>query len=164
MSRTSKSKNQSPIEQVTLTMSRDQAMVVEHACELYARLKIGQFHHITEQMLDYGEKDREDGLKSWCERRDIANDILKAAALVIYGRNPYGYPDVSKDKLHNRAWDVYQVLRYTRCWHDNPEGNFWSVCYDTPMSLIDEPLPECTVTTGDTVTNSKQSYKCSTNS
>lgn len=142
MSTKKKNTNQ---EKVIIELSREQAMVVERACELFARLKIGQFNHITEQMMEYDPGRKEDFLKGWCSRRDMANDILRCAANVIYGQNAYGYPDILKDVYHHRAWDVYQVLRYTRCWHDNPEGNKWSVCYDTPMSLIDEPLPNCEI-------------------
>lgn len=125
-------------EQYTLTLSREQAIIVESACELYARLKIGQFNRITEMMLDI--KNVED----YCFRRDIADGILKTAACVIFGMNQYGLPDVTKDIPHNRAWDVYQVLRYTRSWHENPKGG-WTVNYDKPMSLIGEPLPKCEI-------------------
>ena len=39
-------------ERVTLEVSREQAMIVERACELFARLEIGQFKEISDQFLE----------------------------------------------------------------------------------------------------------------
>lgn len=129
-------------EMVVLEMTRDQALIVENACELLARLHIGQFKTVTEMVLPIHGKDIDD----YCRRRDDANDALMLAAKIIFGRSCYDQPDVqTKDEDHNRAWNVYQILRYTRSWHDNPEGNHWSVCYDKPLNLLNEPLPKCEI-------------------
>lgn len=91
--------------QYVLTLSPEQALVVEQACELYARLKIGQFETITEKLMDdYSASDY--GL-----RRDAANSLLRAAAEVIFGRDPHGQLNVSKGAQHKRAWAVYTTLR-----------------------------------------------------
>lgn len=133
-------------EMVVLELTRDQALTVENACELLARLHIGQFRFVSEMILPFvaGRVDE------YCRRRDDANDALELASKLIFGRNCYNQPDCSsKDdynsEQHNRAWNVYQVLRYTRSWHDNPEGNHWSVCYDKPMNMLNEPLPKCKI-------------------
>lgn len=128
-------------EKFVLTLTREQASIVEDACELYARLKIGQFNRITEMML------RVSASEDYCFRREIANNILKSAACIIFGMNAYGMPDCKQDTEHHRAWDVYQVLRYTRSWHDHPEGGF-TVNFDKPMTFIGEPLPECEIVEG----------------
>lgn len=125
-------------EKYMLTLTRDQAEVVKNALELFARLKIGQFNRITEMMLNVRDVD------DLCKRRDEADRLLKSAACFIYGRNPYGQPDAKQDDLYHRAWSVYEIIRYTMAWYDNPDGGF-GCCYDEPMPYGDEPRPECGV-------------------
>ena len=112
-------------EKYVLTLTRDQALVAQNALELYARLKIGQFNRISELMLDVRSVDE------YCKRRDLANDLLQIVAGITYGKNAYGCPDVQKDALHRRAWNIYATLRYHMAWHDNPEGGI-GCCYDEP--------------------------------
>lgn len=57
-------------EKVVLTLTREQAQMVEDACELYARLRIGQFERIVEMMLDVRDAE------NYCERRDTATALL----------------------------------------------------------------------------------------
>lgn len=119
-----------------LVMSEEQAYVVEQAVELLARLKIGQFERITEMLLPVR------GVEDYHTRRATANDALRLAANLVLGRDAYNHPNSMKDDVHCRAWDVYQMLRSTRCWHTNPEGGF-AVCFDTPRSTMGEQLPFC---------------------
>lgn len=127
-------------ERVVLEMTREQAQIVERACELLARLRLGQLEHITEACLDYGST-------QYFKRRDYVNPFLEAAAKVIFGVTTYGYPDCKEDDVFQRAWSVYEVLRYTRCWHDHPEGGSWSVCFHQPLNRLPagEPLPKCEI-------------------
>ena len=127
-------------ERVILEMTREQADIVERACELLARLRLGQLEHITEACLDLGSTE-------YFRRRDYVNPFFEAAAKVIYGVTAYGYPDCKKDEVFHRAWSVYEILRYTRCWHDHPEGCSWSVCFDPPINTLPnaEPLPKCEI-------------------
>lgn len=124
--------------QVVLTMTMDQARMVDTACELYARLKIGQFEIITEQMLNVGD------VEEYCKRRDIANDLLHSVACVIYGRNINGMPHAQKDAMHHRAWNIHQAIRYCIAWHEHPEGG-WGVCFDRPYPDGGEPVPEARI-------------------
>lgn len=127
-------------ERVVLEMTREQAQIVERACELLARLHLGQFEHIIEACLDFGSED-------YCKRRDYVRPFLEAAAKVIYGVSAYGYPDCREDDVFLRSWSVYEVLRYTRCWHDHPEGSSWSVCFDPPLNRLPdgESMPKCKI-------------------
>ena len=127
-------------ERVVLEVTREQAQIIERDCELLARLRLGQFEHITEACLDFGSAE-------YCKRRDYVNPFLDAAAKVIYGVTTYGYPNCKEDDVFHRAWSVYEVLRYTRCWHDHPEGGSWSVCFDPPLNRLPagEPLPTCEI-------------------
>ena len=130
-------------ERVTLEVSREQAMIVERACELFARLEIGQFKEISDQFLEriWAHKDNQ-------ERRYIADELLETTARVIFGRNAWNMPDVGEKSLeHMRAWEVYTALRYTRSCHDHPEeiGKSWSVCFDPPMSESGDGVPKCEI-------------------
>lgn len=129
-------------EKYVLTLTRDQAITTKNALELYARLKIGQFERITELMLDVRNVDE------YCRRRDLANDLLKVVACIIFGRNQYGFPSVEKDELHHRAWNIYAALRYHMAWHDDPSGNSWSVVFDKPYPYGGESIPGCRVVPG----------------
>lgn len=118
--------------------------MVQDACELLARLKIGQFSSITELLLDLG-------LKDYCERRDNVNDLLRVASNIMFGRTTYGSPAVKHDTIHCRAWDIYTVLRHAMWEYDNPDPNNrdgWCVAADTPRQTADEPLPGCEVIAG----------------
>lgn len=130
-------------EKYVLTLTREQAITTQHALELYARLKIGQFNRLTEMMLDVRSVDE------YCKRRDLANELLRVVACIIFGRNEYGQPKVEKDDAHHRAWNIYAMLRYRMAWHDDPKGKVWSVAYDKPYPWNNEPLPECEVIAGE---------------
>ena len=126
-------------EHVTLTMTRDQAAVVERACELLSRLHIGQFDMITQELMHY------DKSESWFKRRDTADGLMNMAAQVIFGKNSYGQPDVKEKDIDSmRAWTVYTTLRYARMWHDYPEGGT-GVSWDKPLAYGEE-MPSCMIT------------------
>ena len=133
------SKNQPPkAEKYVLTLTREQAIMVSNTCELFARLKIGQFDRITEHLLD-------PSLEDYCDKRDLANDLLKIVACTLLGSTVYRTPCTQPDDLHHRAWNIHAVIRHCMAWHDNPKGNVWSVAYDKPFPHGGEPLPEIKV-------------------
>ena len=122
-------------EQVVLTLTREQAAAVEDACELAARLRMGQFNIITEQLI--GLMNRDDVYRD----RDWANELLKTVAKMIFGTNQYGWPDIpekSFECLRNIA--VWTTLRHARAWHDHPEGGI-GVSWDKPLGY-GEKMPK----------------------
>ena len=127
-------------ERYILTLSPDQEYITEQALELLARLHIGQFERIAELLVDPRDQD-------YCRRRDLAHDLLRLAAIVVFGRNACNYPDVKKkSEEHERAWTIYSVLRHARSWHENPKGGI-TVNYDEPLNLAGGPMPKCKVAT-----------------
>lgn len=129
-----------PEERYVLTLTPEQEYIVEQALELLARLHIGQFERIAELLCDPRDID-------YCKRRDLARDLLRLAAIVVFGRNACNYPDINgKSEEHERAWTIYSVLRHARSWHENPEGGF-TVNYDEPLNLTGGPMPKCKVVT-----------------
>lgn len=127
-----------PEERYVLTLTSEQEYIVEQALELLARLHIGQFERVAELLCDPRDTD-------YCKRRDLARDLLRLAAIVVFGRSPINYPDVKgKSTEHELAWTIYSVLRYTRSWHENPEGGI-AVNYDEPLNLAGGPMPKCEI-------------------
>ena len=127
-----------PEERYVLTLTPEQEYIVEQALELLARLHIGQFERIAELLCDPRDTD-------YCKRRDLARDLLRLAAIVVFGRNACNYPDVKKKREeHELAWTIYSVLRYTRSWRENPKGGI-TVNYDEPLNLTGEPMPKCEI-------------------
>lgn len=130
-------------EKYVLTLTREQAVVTRDALELYARLRIGQFKRITEMMLDVRSADE------YCQRRGVADDILNAAACIIFGRNEYGRPNFKEDALYHRAWNIYSEIRYRMAWHDYPQGGY-GVSFDKPYPCGGEPVPDCRIQISET--------------
>ena len=129
---------ENPKERYILTLTPEQERIVEQALELLARLHIGQFERIAELLCDPRDTD-------YCQRSDLARDLLRLAALVVFGRSACNYPDIkAKSKGHESAWTIYSVLRYTRSWNENPEGGF-TVNYDKPLNLAGGPMPKCEI-------------------
>lgn len=127
-----------PEERYVLTLTPEQEYIVEQALELLARLHIGQFERIAELLCDPRDID-------YCKRRDLARDLLRLAAIVVFGRNACNYPDINgKSEEHEWAWTIYSVLRHARSWHENPEGGF-TVNYDEPLNLTGGPMPKCEI-------------------
>lgn len=127
-----------PEERYVLTLTSEQEYIVEQALELLARLHIGQFERVAELLCDPRDID-------YCKRRDLARDLLRLAAIVVFGRNACNYPDINgKSEEHERAWTIYSVLRHARSWHENPEGGF-TVNYDEPLNLTGGPMPKCEI-------------------
>lgn len=110
-----------------LELTEAQAKTVSQACEFFARIRMGQFHEIPHLCLA-NEMDSVD----YCARKDAANKYLLDARKAIYPElNGIGHSyGVGKFLEADRAFDVYQVLRYAL-------GD-----QRTPFQL-GEPLPTC---------------------
>lgn len=111
---------------IELTLTTEQARVVAQACEFFARIKMGQFDEIPHLLLANVTGDE------FCRRREATEKLLLEVRKYIYPDlfgigHSYG---LGKFQDADRAFDVYQVLRYAL---GDPR---------TPFSF-DEPLPTC---------------------
>ena len=124
-----------------VTMTEEQARAASRACELYCRLIDGQLDELNHDLLL--RETRED----ICERREEAMDLLLKLKKIYFPElhghgHSYG---LGHDIVADRAWVVYQAIRYCMAWHDHPEGGI-GCHFDPPFSLnVDEPLPSCEV-------------------
>lgn len=114
---------------IELHLSKEQAQVVSQACEFFARIKMGQFDEIPLICLSHDLP-----IGEYCSRKAAAEKTLLESRKYIYPElhgsgHSYG---VGKFTDADRAFDVYQVLRYAL---GDPR---------TPFSF-DEPLPICII-------------------
>ena len=110
-----------------LDLNEDQARTVAQACEFFARIKMGQFQEIPYLLLS-----NELSGVDYCKKRELANKYLLDARKVIFPElNGIGHSyGVGKFADADRAFDVYQVLRYAL---GDPREPF----------QLGEPLPSC---------------------
>lgn len=138
-------------EQIQLTMDRDVAGIVMRACEFYSRVLCGQYDQIPNEVMDSrlakilkeeGKEKMHEKFDEVIRQRDDAADVFKNARKIqfpeldLFAHYGFGYSE-----LTDRAFDVYQVLRYAIAWHDHPEGGY-TVNFDKPMSKYELPKAE----------------------
>ena len=130
---------------IALEISESHARVVQDACELLMRMKLGQSTFPTEIMLGWPGHE-EMSTKEYCRRRDIANPIMEAYLKTVLGRNAYGLPDGKKDEVECMAYEVWGTIRHAIWQHEHPNGSeSWSVLSQPPLHESDGPMPKCEV-------------------
>lgn len=93
---------------IRLTLTEEQARVVNIACEFYARIRMGQFKEITWRMLDLSISTEE-----YCDRRDEAERLLLEVRKQIYpDLDGWGHSyGMGRFEDADLAYDVHQVIR-----------------------------------------------------
>lgn len=133
-------------ETITLTMTREHAQIVQDACEMLMRLKLGQTVCAVDMLIGWPKPDRDDmDMKEYRLRRDMANDILKTALRVLLGDNKYGLPEGKKDDAEARAYEIWGTLRHALYMHDGGEYDSYDVRSTEPMSESGLTMPVCRV-------------------
>ena len=123
-----------------LTMDKETALMVDRACEFYARMVFGQFKEAANEVFyAWPEKYQNE---NFCEMKERAEAYLTLSKMELF---PELHPGASYGVGHNRssdvAWNIHQVIRYGISWHDHPEGGL-TVNFDKPMRYADSPMPE----------------------
>lgn len=132
----------------TVTLTEKQIGVIQAACEVLARLGIGQFSDALDWLPTKPDYDR------WHDDQIEISRILKRH--MIDGIDGYSSnfsvhsPKVSESV--RIAWDLYQVVRHRLSWDraiadgyvaslDAPRNwnKMLGVCYDNPMVISSEP-------------------------
>ena len=110
-----------------LELTEEQAKIAAQACEFFARIRMGQFQEIHYLCLRSEISGGE-----YCARRNIAEKHLLDARKAIYPElNGIGHSyGVGKFQDADRAFDIYQVLRYAL---GDPRAPY----------RLGEPLPVC---------------------
>ena len=130
---------------IILELSEDHARVVQDACEMLMRMRLGQTMQPTELMLGWP---MHQGMSTdeYCIRRDIAYDALKAFLTAVGCRE--GLP---KDEMEMLAYEVWGTIRHAVWQHENPDtkdswdADSWDVRSQEPLSESGKPMPVCRV-------------------
>lgn len=106
------------------------------ALEFYSRVRMGQFHVISDEFR-FEHEFNQDNARFYLDRlRELVFPELES-------NEYYGiYNDIVGPG--QEAWDIHQVIRYARAWKRHPEGG-WTVDFSTPIKAGKEPLPEITI-------------------
>lgn len=137
--------NKAESETIVVEMTREQAYAVMNACELLARLEIGQFKEIVWNFIDkfHTADNKFDSVS-----REDADALAEQLCKKIFGTNKYGWPNIDKKSIrHQRCWAVYSTIRYVLAWHDHPEGGN-TVNFNEPLGY-GEKMPKCRIEGGD---------------
>lgn len=134
-------------EAITLTMTREHAQIVQNACEMLMRLKLGQTGYVVDMLIGWPKPDEKGDMdiKEYCLRRDMANDILKTALRVLLGDNKYGLPDGKKDYAEALAYEIWGTMRHALYMHDGDDYDCYDVRSREPMSESGLTMPVCRV-------------------
>lgn len=120
----------------TLHINATQARAISTACEVLARLGMGQFKDALEHL-----PLRETMPDGWHEDMEGIAHILKKHTTIIPGVGAYLANVSHKTSDQSKtAWDIYQVVRHRLAWDARPEGNPMSVMFDQPLKTSPEPL------------------------
>ena len=135
----------------TLTITREQASTLQTACEVLARLGIGQFRDALDHlpMAEF----RPSG---WHDDMDAIGAILRKHTIshVDGWRSSLGIGGDRTSAVAKDAWDLYQVIRHRLSWdaaiargdiqpgQPRDWGKMMGVSYDHPMQTGAEPLAQ----------------------
>lgn len=129
----------------TITCSEEQALVIQDALELFARLRMGQFDSI--RWLVFPEVHGGNVSVDDCQQLSNLLNIVGDHAASLVGTK---YAGISNDAVGDnakRAWIAYQNIRHALAWSKVPLGKTrpdMCVRYNEPMNLLNEPMPEVT--------------------
>ena len=124
----------------TLTLTERQAAELQEACELLARIKIGQIDNAVERLPGYYDQ------QDWGRAHEACREIRRLANTLM--------PGAMKRREDGIAWDLYQVIRHRLAWDraygrgviQPGEPRKWpemmGVCYDEPLPMSGLPLAE----------------------
>lgn len=113
-----------------LTLTSEQAKVMDKAVELLLRLKLGQYKELAWALMDMGEED-------FAKKRDEAAPHLLYAFQTMSGKI---FPGWDKDTEWFRLYDLHQVVRHAIHDAEHPETD--GVDSYPPICTAGEKLPE----------------------
>lgn len=131
---------------VILTLNPDQCRLLQYVCELYMRMHIGQMDRLAEDLVRFDPDHTGEEWDHYIQRLEVAKQVCAALKTIAYPS--LVYPGQSRnaepEEWANEACDIWQVLRYTQAWHENPQGGY-SVNFHKPLKKGAYPLPTCEI-------------------
>jgi len=130
---------------VHLTLSLDQAYAVDRACDLYARIGLGQLNEIA-MLVSFGEIRNADGRMATGELRDNIKALMIRAKGLL-GHSAHGSFEIGHALVpvgFKRAFEIKKVLEKSLAMHRNTDPEFRGVNYDglsQTLRYTDDPMP-----------------------
>lgn len=120
-----------------LTITAEQAHVIQKALELFSRVHMGQLDPVAYILCSYRQirELREEDL-------GLIHRFLRSVEPTATGLDPGGYWGIFSGKVQDTArvaWDLQQVVRHRLAWDREPRGGIY-VDFDPPMRSSSEPL------------------------
>lgn len=121
-----------------ITVSKEQASLIQDALEIYSRLSSGQVGIALD--IAYNFK------LSWDQKRQAEN-LVKPIVFPELSRNAYYGVGCKESPMIAKCFDMVQVIRHRLAWDSladkgRTEPEFRSVSYDEPMQYSELPLPK----------------------
>lgn len=108
-----------------LTITQEQADIISKACDLYSRIRLGQFERLVDHTLEERLCDGLD-VSEFVKRKNDATDLLEDARKVCFPElkqnSSYG---IGNDKNAAIAFGVHQVLRHYAGNDDREPLDYW---------------------------------------
>lgn len=127
----------------TLTVDDAQVRTILHALDLYSRVGCGQFDEIR-RIFQFDPRTR---VSVDPREIDRALEIVKQQLLPLERGTSYGICCRDVPQEYRMAYDILQVLRHCKAWHEHPEGGV-TVNFHQPMQTGDHPFCKVVVGTG----------------
>ena len=116
----------------TIEVTKAQAEVISTACELFARLRMGQFYDIVWKV--FPDRMSEVNLSEIEKHLEVAGKLLR-------NKGSHESNDSERTEKSRRAWDLHQVIRYRLSWDDKPQGGT-TVNFYEPLVTAQETLAQ----------------------
>ena len=120
-----------------ITVTEQQANIIEVACDLFSRIHMGQLDELA-FMAIWGELQQWEGHEVDGTIAKIGCDVLKHELFGLPSDTTWGILQCGNDA--RTACDIHQVIRHRLSWDEHPEGG-QTVNFHEPFKSGDGALP-----------------------
>ncbi|MBD2505613.1 hypothetical protein [Anabaena azotica] len=116
----------------TLDLNDEQLTVISKACELFARIHMGQLEEVAWLFSSLSEERYQELTETLKELNTLITQMPKQAH---FGIRSEQVPQIAKS-----AYDIHQVIQHHLAWKQNPQGGVGGN-FDSPVQYSTIPLP-----------------------
>ena len=116
--------------------NREQLALIQSACEVYARVMMGQLDSILDGPIAH--------LDIPVDRYLSLSDKIRDASHCVWGKcgGGPGLMSGAIPDLARVAWDIHWSIRHLLAFEANPEGTPGSIAFDRPQQTSEQPSIE----------------------
>jgi hypothetical protein len=135
-----------------IIVNEEQMHIIEEALDVLSRLGTKQYSMVLEHIEPLSDRKEFKYGISWDHKNALQQAIRAAEGCDLPSNAAYGIYQEEISDSFRVAWDLLQVLRYTRSWANaehKPEERrehftkYMTVNYDTPIKSSQQPLADC---------------------